>query len=142
MQRERLAVAVKSRREHLGISVSAAARAAGIHRATWTGLEAATKETERYIYGPIERVLRWEPGSIDAIVGGGEPTALPEPTRPLPGLAHDEPLALLDLPHELRRILRMDRPDNIKLAMIARLLDLHDHAQRAHDPPNTLLLSA
>jgi hypothetical protein len=58
----------------LGLSVSKAARDAGISRTTWIAVEAGSRETQSYNYAPIERVLRWEPGSIEAVLAGGEAT--------------------------------------------------------------------
>lgn len=53
---------------------------------TWTAAEKGTKRTAEYIYGPMERVLGWAPGSVDQILAGGEPTELPEDQvrRPTP----------------------------------------------------------
>jgi len=54
-------------------------------RGTWTDLEAGKRETRQHQYDAIEEVLRWKSGSIDAIIGGGEPTPLAEePGQPPP----------------------------------------------------------
>lgn len=37
-------------------------------------MEDASRETESYSYGPIERVLGWTSGSVEQVLAGGEPT--------------------------------------------------------------------
>lgn len=71
---ERLARYLQERRRELRLSVRAAAQAAGIDRATWTSAESAKRRTAEYHYAGIEAALQWEPGSIDAVLAGGEPT--------------------------------------------------------------------
>lgn len=86
-RRQRLGELVKARRQELALSISKAARAAEIDRATWTGVEKASRDTEEYNYGPIERVLRWERGSVAAVLAGGDPVELPIPQgRRLPSV--------------------------------------------------------
>jgi transcriptional regulator with XRE-family HTH domain len=82
VDRARLGMLVRKRRTMLGLSVSRAARDARIGRATWTAVEEASRETEPYNYGPIERVLDWAAGSIEAILAGGEPTLAGEEPPP------------------------------------------------------------
>jgi len=57
-----------------------AATLAKLSRPTWAALEDGSRETLSYNYSTIERVLRWESGSIDAILAGGEATLIDEPT--------------------------------------------------------------
>lgn len=45
-------------------------------RGTWSSAETAERRTAEYHYAGIETALQWAPGSIDAILAGGEPTAL------------------------------------------------------------------
>ncbi|MGK5681627.1 hypothetical protein [Actinoplanes sp. URMC 104] len=71
-QRRRLAAAVRARRLELGISVRAAATQTAIARDTWIGLEEATRRTAKTAYATIERTLQWAPGSIYAILDGGD----------------------------------------------------------------------
>ena len=71
-----LGTTVRRRRITLGMSISKAAREAGISRATWTAVEDGSRETEPYNYGLVEKVLGWAPGSIEAVLAGGEPTEL------------------------------------------------------------------
>jgi transcriptional regulator with XRE-family HTH domain len=65
--RGRLAQLVKQQRQSLGLSVRAAAREAGVDRATWTGLEDGSRETQDRQFSGIERALDWPPGTIDRI---------------------------------------------------------------------------
>jgi hypothetical protein len=71
--RERLGQAIAARRKALGLSLSAAAKIAGIDRGTWTATERATRQTEEYTYAGIERALQWVTGSVERILAGGEP---------------------------------------------------------------------
>lgn len=74
-QRERLAHMIRVRRLERGLSASKAAQAAGIDRATWSNAETGTRRTLEHNYAGIERALGWMPGSIEAILSGGEPAA-------------------------------------------------------------------
>jgi transcriptional regulator with XRE-family HTH domain len=65
--RGRLARLVQQQRQSLGLSVRAAARKAGVDRATWAGLEDGSRETQDRQFAGIERALEWAAGSIDAI---------------------------------------------------------------------------
>ncbi|WP_328339457.1 helix-turn-helix domain-containing protein [Micromonospora sp. NBC_00421] len=80
-QRERLANLIRTRRLERGLSASKAAQAAGIDRATWSNAETGARRTAEHNYAGIERALGWQPGSIDAILAGGEPTT--EPADPV-----------------------------------------------------------
>lgn len=73
----------------MGLSVSKAAREARISRVTWAAVESGTRETEAYNYGVIQRVLGWAPGSVDAVLAGGEPTVLLN-TNDQPAPAYDQ----------------------------------------------------
>jgi len=73
-QRDHLAKAIEMRRLALGLSASAAARTAGIDRATWSSAEKGERDTLPHNWAGIERALRWKAGSIAAILGGGEPS--------------------------------------------------------------------
>lgn len=77
MRSERLAklgAAVEQRRRRLGLSVPGAAKLAEIDRETWRNLEAGTRQIRTYNHAAVERVLRWDFGSVEAILNGGEPT--------------------------------------------------------------------
>ena len=64
---------IKSRREEIALGQSEAARAAGVGRTTWLGWEKRGVIPERHRYVLIERTLKWEPGSVEAILEGGKP---------------------------------------------------------------------
>lgn len=117
--RERLGQIVSDRRRTLGLSLSAAARAAGIDRATWTGMERGTRRTEEYNYASIDRALRWAPGSVDRVLAGGEPEPQ-EPSRSIPQM---------DLVYEVRQVITLDVADHTKLELVQRVLDLYERAQ-------------
>jgi hypothetical protein len=92
--RTRLGQLVSDRRKALGLSVVRAASEAGINRGTWTSVERGDRDTEAFVYGPIERVLRWRRGSFEAALRGGNP--IPED--------QDLPAGGTDLEQELRAI--------------------------------------
>lgn len=73
-----------SRREELGTSQSAAARAAKIARSTWVNWERDKKAPERFNYVRIETILGWEPGSVQAIIDGRDPVARRKEHSPPP----------------------------------------------------------
>lgn len=76
-RRKRLAELVKERRRHLGLSVRAAADSGGMARGTWTAVEDGSRKTADSNYAGIERALQWAPGSVAAILAGGDPTVTP-----------------------------------------------------------------
>jgi transcriptional regulator with XRE-family HTH domain len=114
----RLADAVKARRLDLGLSLRAAADAAGIARNTWTSLEEGSRRTAVTSYAAIERVLQWKSGSIEQAKAGNKPTPLPANTstqEPAVGLHTD------NADEALLRIMRSEIPD-IEKARIVRLI--------------------
>jgi transcriptional regulator with XRE-family HTH domain len=72
----RLAKAVKERRLKLGLSTRTAAGAAGINRATWASTEEEERRLSQHLWSGVERALAWAPGSVETILGGGEPTLI------------------------------------------------------------------
>jgi transcriptional regulator with XRE-family HTH domain len=59
------------RRKELGLSMSEAARIAGVHRLTWRSWEKASSRPEDFNHVNIERTLQWEPGSVASKLRGG-----------------------------------------------------------------------
>lgn len=82
-----LARQVRERRGALKLSVSRAARLAGVDRATWTGMEAATRVPQSHNRTAMERVLHWAPGSIDRVLAGA---GSPEVEMPRPAITASE----------------------------------------------------
>src|SRR6185369_5378422 len=78
--RQRLGELVLARRHELGLSLREAARRAGIMRPTWTGMEHGSRRTAAYNFAAIERALDWRPGSIEAVLAGGQPETSLAPT--------------------------------------------------------------
>ncbi|GLY80778.1 hypothetical protein Airi01_090450 [Actinoallomurus iriomotensis] len=73
---ERVARGVRDRRRQLGLSMSAAARAAGIEREAWASLESRSRPTVEFSQETEERiewVLQWAPGSLWSIALCGTP---------------------------------------------------------------------
>lgn len=100
---------MKRRRAELGISQSEAARRAtdlrhrlaatasddqrGVGRSTWINWENDRFVPEDFNFALIEGVLRWRPGSVAAVLDGGEPTPLPPDANVVPiaaGLPPDD----------------------------------------------------
>lgn len=71
--REALGDAVRRERERRRLSLNRAAALAGISHMTWINVEKAAP-ARGLTYRAIEEVLQWEPGSVDAILDGGDPT--------------------------------------------------------------------
>jgi hypothetical protein len=71
----RLAELVAARRAKLRLSKDGAAAKARISRITWRKVEdgRAVRDT---MYAAAEEALEWEPGSVAAILRGGEPTVV------------------------------------------------------------------
>jgi DNA-binding XRE family transcriptional regulator len=85
-----------ARREQLALSQNRAAKLFKGSRTTWVSWESDASRPERYNYVRIEAVLRWAPGSVAAILDGGEPTPIdqerdhsPPPLPPPPGWGID-----------------------------------------------------
>jgi hypothetical protein len=137
--RTRLAELVKNRRLELRTSVRAAATTAGIARDTWTGLEEATRRTAETNYAGIEHALQWAPGSVAAILDGGEPaitntsparpatvtatTNIPKPTTAGP--------AFRDTLTQVMQ--RPDVPEAVKRRIVALLISEQEQFERARE---------
>lgn len=73
MYREELGQLVRQQRQRLGLSIRAAARQAGVDRATWASLEDGTRATRDHHWANIELTLDWPSGTIDTIMSGQHP---------------------------------------------------------------------
>src|SRR5690606_39965041 len=71
---ERLAQAIEARRGELGLSLREVAERAGITGETLRAVRRGSNEPSQLTKRGIERALRWAPGSVDAILAGGDPT--------------------------------------------------------------------
>lgn len=71
---------ISQRRQDLRLSLRAAARLAGIDRATWTGIEDGSRQTQDTKYAAIEDALQLPRGSIAAkLREEPAPTTAPRP---------------------------------------------------------------
>lgn len=87
---QRLGDLVASRRVALGYATQDEfAKAAELHTRTINGIENARRSAGRSTRAILEAALQWEPGSIRAILEGGDPT--PIESREPPGSSHEEP---------------------------------------------------
>lgn len=113
-----LARFVQARRLELGLSVRAAADGAGINRATWATIEEGSSRLQKHRWARIERALSWTPGSIQAVIDGGQPTPLKV-----------ERGSRTDLEEELDRIQALDVPASTKRKLISAIVALFEEEQ-------------
>lgn len=75
---DRLAGAIRERRQALGMTQQQLADAAGVTRTTIKNLEGARQPTKRLpsSIAAVEQVLGWAPGSARIVLDGGEPIAI------------------------------------------------------------------
>lgn len=81
---ERTAALIQERRGHLGLSQKRLAELAGVSARSIQNLESGKNWPLAKNRPAIERALQWEPGSLDAIRNGGEPTELQQPPETPP----------------------------------------------------------
>lgn len=79
---QHLARYVADRRGELGLTQQQVQAAGGPSVATQSLIEAGTRQSiQTILAGRLEKALRWETGSVRAILAGGEPTPLPRRSR-------------------------------------------------------------
>lgn len=91
---ERLDAAMDARRLDLGLTWQEVAQAASISPATLRAMRAGTNMPSALTRRRLEDALRWERGSIQAILDGGDPTPVDAPANPAPGADLDRRLAM------------------------------------------------
>lgn len=102
---DRLRAAIDDRAADLGHSLTGLATTAGIRYETLRALRNGENEPSPKTIRGLERALKWQTGSIKAILAGGDPTPLPE----------------FQDPYE-SRIARLENiSDEVKLAIIQRM---------------------
>lgn len=115
------------------MTIRAAAIASGLSDQTWKNVEQGRKVSDRTL-ALVERALGWEPGSVDAILAGCDPTpAEPPGERSLAELAEQvaELRARLDRLEEMLGIRRM-----LADAELEEVADrLHEEKRRAGRRP-------
>lgn len=111
--RAALARAIRARRAELKLTQADLAQAAGISVSAIQKLEDPKSDIRRPRSLPkVERALKWEPGSADAVLDGGTATPLaaptPESTPPAPLGNGIDPEFLIELasstPEQLQRV--------------------------------------
>lgn len=123
-ERIRLGSLIRERRRWLGLTMASAAAAAGIDRNTWSTAESGSRRIVDNNYAGIERAIGWAPGSIAAVLAGGEPTPAGQPLATGPADL-DERLAA-----EVERITALPMGMEHKLRMIQALVDAYAKEQR------------
>lgn len=109
--RQRLASMAKRRRAALGLALNDAnAKAAGTSKGTWSRVEKALN-IHYTNYSKFDALLRWAPGSVLAVLDGGDPVAVEEVKDSAATGVQKSPLAQ-GVPDEAVR-------DTVQLALIA-----------------------
>jgi hypothetical protein len=98
-------------------------------RGTWIAAETGTRRTSPHLYAGIETALFWEPGSVEAILGGGTPTEI----------ADDDPRRVVDAAQAehsdtmIAAIWNSDLDPDDKLELINILLSEREEARAQAD---------
>lgn len=109
---------VRAARLAAGLSIDAAAEQAGMSPVTWGRVEKG--ETVRALtYTAVEKILRWQHGSVDAILQGGQPSQLDAAAdTTTQGQQYDDTaVAILRV---IATVLSSNLPDSMKVRLIAR----------------------
>lgn len=123
--RTRLGQLAKRRRLERGLSMASASDLAGVARNTWATMETGERQVAERVHASIERALSWSPGSIAAVLAGGDPAELEIDATPR--------APSLDLLTEAERIGALPLPAEDRLDMILILIRAHDRAAKASD---------
>lgn len=110
--REWLAETVRARRRDLRLSKEEAARRGGMSVKTWTSVEIG-REVRDTTYVGTEDALKWERGSVAAILDGGDPTPL-EPAE------NEEPIEV-EYATRVLELVRAQYGEDVYRAAVARL---------------------
>lgn len=77
----RLGIAVKNRRQQMGYTQQDVTRDGGPSDTTQTGIELGTATgVSSATLRKLDTALRWQPGSAKAVMDGGDPTVIDEPS--------------------------------------------------------------
>jgi hypothetical protein len=78
--RERLKIAIEARAIELRLKLNKVAQRAGMSAGNFLRIRAGEVALTPFAIATIEQALEWEPGSIQAILDGGEPTPRSSPS--------------------------------------------------------------
>lgn len=90
-----LATHLRARRKKLRLGQAEAARRAGVGRMAWYEWETGRRQPRDSNFAGIDEAMGWQPGGVEAIYAGGQPTPLPPPAK-APPLTSDQ-RQLLDI---------------------------------------------
>ena len=85
---ERLDAAISQRRLERGLSWGELAAQLGVSESALRNIRRGRNEPSELTARRIEDALRWEPGSVGAVLNGGDPTPIGIPSPP--GLDRDQ----------------------------------------------------
>lgn len=80
---------LKARRKELRLGQAEAARRANVGRMAWYEWEAGRRQPRDYNHSGIDEAMEWEPGGIEVIMAGGDPTPIPDIPIPLTPLQRE-----------------------------------------------------
>lgn len=124
---------IATRRKDQRLSVSEAARRAGVHRLTWTAWESGKAAPVEHRYAAIESTLSWARGSVESIQNGGEPKEAAPVVTGRPSV--DAGLArVLEADHRelvlMFRVVESERGRSTAEDWLVDALDLRDRARQ------------
>jgi hypothetical protein len=97
--RSRLAQLIDERRDQLGLYWNEVAQLADITKEGLRSVRFETRGLRPATKRGIERALRWEPGTVDRILEGGDPEEMPTASAP-----SDPPVSVFDVKAILARL--------------------------------------
>lgn len=132
-ERRRLAQAIEDRRTELRMTLDDVGDAAGIHPETVARVRDGSRPIRKLTRRGLEDALRWQPGSIQRILEGGDPIELPPE-----GAANPPELALTaeELEDEHVQVIMSipDVPKNILIPYAKKAYQLRqEQRRRAHE---------
>lgn len=127
-RRAALGAAIRQRRLALRRTEREAAKLAQIARNTWSGAEKATVRTSEHVWPGIEHALDWEPGSVAAILSGGDPTPRARTRPQAAALSSGDELA-----EEVDRIRNLKISATARRRMIEALIAVYEEAAEEED---------
>ncbi|MEU8040958.1 hypothetical protein [Streptosporangium sp. NPDC049078] len=141
---KRLASAMSARREELHMTWVKVAESAGITTETLRAIRHGDNSPSTLTKRGIEAALQWEPGSIDMVLSGGEPTptrrdavAAPETVIARAGIPAPAP-AQASTPERVEAV-GVAQVDAILAALRAELREARDEAQRRDEEQKAAL---
>jgi transcriptional regulator with XRE-family HTH domain len=127
--RERLAAAMNRRRLDLGIRWREVAQRAGMTEQNLIKIRKGVTNLTEDAGAAIERALRWQAGSVAAVIMGDEPVESHAPDRPTrPGIENATPEQLVEMRQIVEDVMGPDAADEFLRKAIGRRSGGQGHA--------------